>query len=88
MHKLIGTLICCIAIVACGPTEQEPAGIVIVNARVVDGSGGPAQDVRIRIVGERIVVVGEVEPTAADTVVDANGLVLAPGFIDTHSHHE
>jgi len=39
-------------------------------------------------VGERITAVGEIEPLAVDTVVDANGLVLAPGFIDTHSHHE
>ncbi len=42
----------------------------------------------VRIVGERIAAVGDFEPPAGDTVVDAGGLVLAPGFIDAHSHHE
>ena len=42
----------------------------------------------MRVVGDRIAEVGNFEPSAEDTLVDANGLVLAPGFIDTHSHHE
>ena len=68
--------------------ESEPAGVVIVNARVIDGSGGPSRDMNVRVVGERIAALGDFEPSAADTVIDADGLVLAPGFIDTHSHHE
>jgi len=76
------------AVTACVPDTSEPAGTVIVNARVINGSGGPSRHVNVRFVGERIAAVGEFEPPAVDTVVDANGLVLAPGFIDTHSHHE
>ncbi|MDZ4729128.1 MAG: serine hydrolase [Xanthomonadales bacterium] len=68
--------------------RQEPAGLVIVNARVVDGSGGPSRNVNVRIAAERIAEVGNFEPSAADAVVDAAGLVLAPGFIDVHSHHD
>jgi len=74
--------------VACSPDAASPTGVVIVNARVIDGSGGPSRNVNVRIVGERIDRVGDFEPAAKDTMVDANGLVLAPGFIDTHSHHE
>ena len=73
---------------ACSAGTPQPAGLVIVNARVIDGSGGPSRDVNVRIVGERIATVGDFEPSAGDTVVDARGLALAPGFIDTHSHHE
>jgi N-acyl-D-aspartate/D-glutamate deacylase len=59
---------------------------VIVNARVVDGSGAPPIEADARIEGGRITAVGEIEPADGDRVVDAQGLVLAPGFIDTHSH--
>ena len=61
---------------------------LIVNARVIDGSGTPEQKVSVRIVGDRIDAVGDLQPAAGETVVDAGGKVLAPGFIDTHSHHD
>ena len=73
---------------ACSPDASKPTGIVIVNARVIDGSGGPSRNVNVRIVGERIDRLGDFEPSAKDSMVDADGLVLAPGFVDTHSHHE
>ncbi len=66
----------------------EPVGMVIVNARVIDGSGGPSQNVNVRVVADRIEDVGSFEPLATDTLVDAHGLVLSPGFIDVHSHHD
>jgi N-acyl-D-amino-acid deacylase len=64
------------------------AGTVIVNARVLDGSGAPARAVAVRIVGDHIVEIGALRATPGDHVVDAGGLTLAPGFIDTHSHHD
>jgi len=42
----------------------------------------------VRVVGERIAAIGDFEPSAQDTVIDAGGLVLAPGFVDVHSHHD
>ena len=58
---------------ACTPDVREPAGLVIVNASVIDGSGGPSRDVNVRIVGDRIATVGDFQPSAADTIVDADG---------------
>jgi N-acyl-D-amino-acid deacylase len=55
---------------------------------IVDGSGAPRTAGDVRIVGDRITDVGQLRATAADHVMDARGLVLAPGFIDTHSHHD
>lgn len=77
-----------LALTACATGEPEPVPTVIVNARVIDGSGEPSRDVNVRIIGDRIAAVGDFEPSAEDTVVDAGGLVLAPGFIDVHSHHD
>jgi len=77
-----------LAFTACAPGDSTPATTIIVNARVLDGSGDQSRDVNVRIEGDRIAAVGDLEPAAGDTVVDADGLVLAPGFIDVHSHHD
>jgi N-acyl-D-amino-acid deacylase len=56
------------------------------NATVHDGTGADAASAGVRIEGDTIVAFGDVSPSEADEVVDASGLILAPGFIDTHSH--
>jgi len=61
---------------------------VIHGAIVVDGTGGPSRVADVRIVGDKIQQVGRLTVGARDSVVEARGLVLAPGFIDTHSHHD
>lgn len=76
----------CTAAVARQPAV--PAGTLIANARVLDGSDGPARVASVRIVADRIAEVGDLRAAPGDRVVDAAGLTLAPGFIDTHSHHD
>ncbi len=62
------------------------AATLITNAVIVDGSGGRGYVGSVRVEAGLIMAVGEVAALAEDTVIDAGGLVLAPGFIDTHSH--
>jgi N-acyl-D-amino-acid deacylase len=64
------------------------ASTLIVGARLVDGTGAAPRAASVRIDGDRIVAVGKLRRQRLDTVVDARGLVLAPGFIDVHSHHD
>jgi N-acyl-D-amino-acid deacylase len=62
------------------------------GAKVVDGTGAPAQTADVLIDGDRIVAVGDVGGSSgrvADTeVVELDGLVLAPGFVDPHTHYD
>ena len=61
---------------------------LIRNATIMDGRGGASRRGDVRVVGDRITAVGALTPAARDIVIDAAGLALAPGFIDTHSHHD
>jgi len=66
---------------------QQPTGLLIRNGRVVDGTGGPSRIADVRIAGDVIVEVGPSLPFGAgERVIDAAGRVVAPGFIDMHSH--
>jgi N-acyl-D-aspartate/D-glutamate deacylase len=62
--------------------------VLIRGALVVDGSGAPAAAMDVAVREGRIVGVGTGIALDAETVVEAEGLTLAPGFIDTHTHDD
>ena len=91
--KLRGLTLClALAAVALGTSvhaeDRPPAAVVIVNAQVADGTGAALRKASVRIEGDRIDAVGDFQPAKGDRVIDAAGLVLAPGFIDIHNHSE
>jgi N-acyl-D-aspartate/D-glutamate deacylase len=61
--------------------------VIIRGGEVVDGSGGPRRRADVGIRDGRIVAIGEVNGEAA-SVVDATGKVVAPGFVDVHTHYD
>ncbi len=63
-----------------------PVTQLITNVRVIDGTGIPARNAAVRILDQKIQDVGQLSPYPGETVIDGGGKVLAPGFIDTHSH--
>lgn len=81
-----------ILLVACSAPQDEPGSdqvdLLIVGARVVDGTGAPwiVQDVAID--DGRIVAMGKSLDVAAASIIDADNRILAPGFIDVHTHVE
>ncbi len=58
------------------------------KARVVDGSGNPWYTADVAIAEGKIAAIGRRLPRRADRVIDASGLVVAPGFIDLHTHSD
>jgi N-acyl-D-amino-acid deacylase len=68
--------------------SQPAASFLITNANVIDGTGAASRRAAVRVNGGRIAAVGALTPSGGEQVVDAGGLTLAPGFIDTHSHHD
>jgi len=62
--------------------------LLIRGGRIIDGTGGPGFTGDLAIEGDRIAAVGDLSEWRADAVVDAAGLVVAPGFIDVHTHDD
>jgi len=61
---------------------------VLENATIVDGTGGARYSTDLAIVGERIAVIGDLRQREAAERIDCSGKIVAPGFIDVHSHSD
>lgn len=62
--------------------------LAIRGSTIVDGTGAPSYSADIAIAGDRIVAIGSNVPSNAKREIDASGLVVAPGFIDVHTHDD
>jgi len=68
------------------PSAAQRFDVLIRGGRLLDGSGNPWIHADVGIRGDRIAAVGNLTGATAATVVNARGLYVSPGFIDTHSH--
>ena len=62
--------------------------LIIRDATLFDGTGGPRATGDLGVSGDRIVAVGDLSAASADREVVATGKALAPGFIDAHTHDD
>lgn len=71
---------------ALNTAQTQPYDLLIRNGRIIDGAGNAwfRGDVALR--GDTIAAVGKLDTATTRRVIEANGQVIAPGFIDTHSH--
>ncbi|MBT4946360.1 MAG: N-acyl-D-amino acid deacylase, partial [Candidatus Marinimicrobia bacterium] len=69
-------------------TDINNYDILIQNGTIIDGSGSPGFRADILVMGEQIVLIGDVDPDAitVKTIIDATDMVVTPGFIDNHAH--
>jgi N-acyl-D-aspartate/D-glutamate deacylase len=80
------SLLLCVFLPAVGSAVE--ADVVIRGATLVDGAGGPGVVGDLAIKGERIVAVGSFAITGQPRILDGKGLVVAPGFLDLHTHSD
>ena len=62
--------------------------LLIQNARICDGTGTPSYIGTVGVEGDRITYIGQESGQTAQRSIDAEGLALAPGFIDPHTHYD
>ena len=62
--------------------------LLVRGGQVLDGTAAPARRVDVAIRADRIVAIGDLAGRSATRTIDATGLVVAPGFIDLHTHSE
>ncbi|HEX4778341.1 MAG TPA: amidohydrolase family protein, partial [Acidimicrobiia bacterium] len=62
--------------------------LVIRAGTLVDGSGEPARTADVAVDGGVVTEVGALEDTAAKRTIDADGLLVTPGFVDIHTHYD
>ena len=82
--------ICCLGLGAvllsfCRPSTSEKYDVIIKGGTIVDGTGKPGYVGDLAIRGQKIVAVGKIKGEAP-SVIEAKGLIVCPGFVDSHSH--
>ncbi|PYV67747.1 MAG: dihydroorotase [Acidobacteria bacterium] len=78
---LANVLVCATAVFA-QLNQSSAYDFIIKNGRIIDGSGNPWVSGDIAISDDRIAKIGKLENSSAKRVIDAHGLIVAPGFID------
>jgi len=69
-------------------SPSRSVDLVLKGGQVIDGGGGPAFAADVALAGDAIVAVGPALDVGGARVIDASGLVVAPGFIDVHTHDD
>ena len=69
-------------------SEPPDFDVIIRGGQVLDGTGSPRQQLDVGIHADAIASLGDLSASTAITTIDATGLVVAPGFIDMHSHSD
>ncbi|HNP21633.1 MAG TPA: D-aminoacylase [Panacibacter sp.] len=77
-----------ILLMPCFLQAQQVADILLRHGKIVDGTGNPWFYGDMAIVNDTIAAIGNLQHWQAKRIIDANGLIIAPGFIDVHTHIE
>ncbi len=88
--RAVGAALFCLLAASCGADHADEAAldVLIVNGEVYDGSGAKARELTVGVKGGEIAYLEpqDAEHPEAKRIIDAGGLIVAPGFIDPHTH--
>ncbi len=79
-------IIAMFSLAGCESDSDGKFDILVKNGKIIDGTGNPWFCGDIGITGDSIVAVGDLSRKSATKIIDAQGLVVSPGFIDIHTH--
>lgn len=85
-RKICSAFLCALVLVSFVSAQMN--SFVIKNAAIIDGSGKASFQGDVRVKNGKIIKIGSIKPKKDEQVIDANGKILAPGFIDIHNHSE
>lgn len=85
---LLRSVVCWLGLLSAAAGADEPFDVLIRGGRVVDGTGNPWFHADVGIRGDRVTAIGRLPEATARVVIDATGKIVAPGFIDMHSHSD
>jgi N-acyl-D-aspartate/D-glutamate deacylase len=68
--------------------QDSPYDLVLRNGKIVDGTGNPWFHADLAIKGDKIAALGKIAANSGKREIDVKGLIVAPGFIDMHSHSD
>ncbi len=89
MKKIVACWLVLACLTASTTPQTNPAtSLLLAGGIVVDGTGARRRQADVRIVGDHISAIGKLKPQAGERVIDARGLIVAPGFVDVHNHSE
>lgn len=86
--RCLAATLCLYLLIAVSSGAEPPYDLVIRGGRIIDGSGNPWSYGDVAVRDGRIAAVGRIKPAEARQEIDAKGLIVAPGFIDMHSHSD
>lgn len=82
MKTLSAVMMICFAVVASGAVPEPPYDLVIRNGHIMDGTGSPWYSADVGIRSGRIAAIGNLSRAHSLRTIDAQGMIVAPGFID------
>jgi N-acyl-D-aspartate/D-glutamate deacylase len=86
MSRAVRLLLVALLVATVDARQGPRFDVAIVGGQIVDGSGQLARRADLGIRDGKIAAVGTIVPSAARDVIDASGLIVAPGFVDVHTH--